>query len=760
MFQRVRHHVSNRRKSGLLTTLFTVPVLLLSLSAAPAYADLVIDPTTATISNSPSSASNLNAQDIADNLVFTSITVQATASITVTEPVDMSSSTFGTPHFNLTLEAPTCNIDANVIMSTQGHLFLTCTTINLNGTVIAGGSLINPTRVTSTAPLVNVLSPSASIQQAINFSTLSSTPVIQVGPGNYTENLVINQPITLTGNDGTNPIGADPNAPTINGALAGGNVITVNANNVEIDGLHLNGAVASAASSVSGIVANNVDSLTIAHNTLDGFFGLPINTGASTNVTLTANAPANQIVAFTSSAPTAVVGGSPYTPTASATSNMPVAITVDSAAASVCAINSGSVSFLTAGTCVLDANQAGGNGYNPAPQVQQSFGVNLASQTVSFSSSAPVAATVGGATYSPAASSTSGLPVAITVDSAAASVCAINSGSVSFQAAGTCTLDANQGGNASYAAATQVQQSITVGQASQTVSFSSSAPGIATVGGPTYTPTASATSGLPAAITVDATAASVCSMSSGVVSFLSSGSCILDANQGGNANYSAAAQAQQTFTVSKASQTISFSTTAPNNAVVGGQTYAPAASATSGLPVAITVDTASAAVCSISGGAVSFQAVGTCKLDANQSGNASYTAAAQVQQAFTVSSPTPTWSGFEQPINADGSSIFKLGRTVPVKFQLTGASAGITNLQARLYVTKITNNVLGTDTEAISTSAADSGNTFRYDPTSQSYIFNLGTSNLTAGTYQLKIYVNGDNTTGTLLGTVNVSVSK
>ena len=32
------------------------------------------------------------------------------------------------------------------------------------------------------------------------------------------------------------------------------------------------------------------------------------------------------------------------------------------------------------------------------------------------------------------------------------------------------------------------------------------------------------------------------------------------------------------------------------------------------------------------------------------------------------------WSGVLQPVNADGSSVFKLGSTVPVTFQLTGPS--------------------------------------------------------------------------------------
>ena len=42
-------------------------------------------------------------------------------------------------------------------------------------------------------------------------------------------------------------------------------------------------------------------------------------------------------------------------------------------------------------------------------------------------------------------------------------------------------------------------------------------------------------------------------------------------------------------------------------------------------------------MCSITGGVVSFTGAGTCTLDANQAGNATYAAAPQVTQSFTVS---------------------------------------------------------------------------------------------------------------------------
>ncbi len=116
------------------------------------------------------------------------------------------------------------------------------------------------------------------------------------------------------------------------------------------------------------------------------------------------------------------------------------------------------------------------------------------------------------------------------------------------------------------------------------------------------------------------------------------------------------------------------------------------------------------------------------------------------------------WSGFLQPINSDNSSIFKLGRTVPVKFRLINGSGAVSNAVAKLYVVKVDNGVEGTVIEAESNAAADSGNTFRYDSADQQYVFNLGTKSLTTGTYKLKVYVGGDNTTGVLQGEIVISL--
>src|SRR5262249_60669754 len=90
------------------------------------------------------------------------------------------------------------------------------------------------------------------------------------------------------------------------------------------------------------------------------------------------------------------------------------------------------VSFIGAGTCVIDANQAGNANYNVAPQVQQSFAVGKGDQTITFTSAAPAGAKAGGPTYTVTATATSGLAVTFTIDAAASTVCTIAGATVSF----------------------------------------------------------------------------------------------------------------------------------------------------------------------------------------------------------------------------------------------------------------------------------------------------------------------------------------
>ncbi|MBU4077834.1 MAG: PxKF domain-containing protein [Euryarchaeota archaeon] len=96
--------------------------------------------------------------------------------------------------------------------------------------------------------------------------------------------------------------------------------------------------------------------------------------------------------------------------------------------------------------------------------------------------------------------------------------------------------------------------------------------------------------------------------------------------------------------------------------------------------------------------------------------------------------------GIQPPIRSDGSSIFKLGSTIPVKFRVADANGNyVSTVVSNLTHQKITDEIFGRIEESISTSAANDGNTFRYDITDNLYIFNLGTSGMATGTYQLSI---------------------
>ena len=362
------------------------------------------------------------------------------------------------------------------------------------------------------------------------------------------------------------------------------------------------------------------------------------NGSANQSFTLTVN-QASQTISFTSTAPSETYGSTTsYTPTATATSTLSVTFTIDASSSSVCSISGGVVSFSSGGTCIIDANQAGNTDWAAAPQVQQSITVGETAQTISFTSAPPVNITAGGANYTPTATATSTLGVTFSIDSSStAGTCSISGGVVSFSSGGTCIIDANQAGNTDYFAAPQVQQSITVGETAQTISFTSTAPS-ETYGSTTgYTPTATATSALGVTFTIGITSSTVCSISGGVVSFSSGGTCIIDANQAGNADYSVAPQVQQLVTINKEPQTIVFTSSPSSTAVVGGAGYTPTATATSALGAAFTIDsTSTSGTCSITSGAVLFLKPGTCIIDANQAGNSDYLAAPQVQQSFGV----------------------------------------------------------------------------------------------------------------------------
>jgi hypothetical protein len=193
--------------------------------------------------------------------------------------------------------------------------------------------------------------------------------------------------------------------------------------------------------------------------------GLPGTVSASVPLTTvgTGCSP-SQTVNFTSGAPSgAVFNGPTYSVTASATSDLPVALTVDASTSAVCSITGGTVSFIGAGPCTIDANQFGDDQYLAAPQVQQSFLVDRATPSIPTITNIPApGVAMSGGNFVPMVS-TSGDGVT-SVTSSTPLVCTIGlSDTALFQGTGLCTLTAHVAAGADYAAADGTSQGFTVG---------------------------------------------------------------------------------------------------------------------------------------------------------------------------------------------------------------------------------------------------------------------------------------------------------
>ncbi len=245
-----------------------------------------------------------------------------------------------------------------------------------------------------------------------------------------------------------------------------------------------------------------------------------------------------QTITFTGPA-TGLAGGS-YTPSATATSGLAVSFSLDPSSTG-CSLSGGTVSFTGAGTCVVDADQAGNGTYAQAPTVQVSTLISLVPQTITFTG--PATGTAGGS-YTPSATATSGLAVSFSLDSSSTG-CSLSGGTVSFTGAGTCVVDADQAGDSTYAQAPTVQVSTTVTVVSQTITFGPLVDRV--YGSAPFSLTATASSGLP--VSFASLTSGVCAVSGATVTLLTTGQCTIEATQPGGGAWPAATPVDQSFKV-------------------------------------------------------------------------------------------------------------------------------------------------------------------------------------------------------------------
>ncbi len=264
-------------------------------------------------------------------------------------------------------------------------------------------------------------------------------------------------------------------------------------------------------------------------------------------------------------------------------------------------------------------------------------------QTISFA--APMNVTYGAAPFILTATSTSGLPVSFT----ASGTCALTGSTVTVSGAGSCVLTAVQNGNATYAPAIPVSQTILIAKAPATIVLGNLIQAFTGLPSPVTSVTTPA--GLNVSLTYNgSTTVPTASGTYSVVAAVSSSNYI--------------GSTTGTLVIAQ-SQTISFAS--PGAHTYGDAPFTLTATASSGLPVTFSASGA----CAITGSTVTITAAGSCALTANQPGNTTYSPAAPVSQTITIGKATALvlLTGLSQTFTGNPLSVSAV--TIPSGLPLT-----------------------------------------------------------------------------------------
>ena len=225
--------------------------------------------------------------------------------------------------------------------------------------------------------------------------------------------------------------------------------------------------------------------------------------------------------------PEKTYGDPDFNLTATASSGLTVSFA--SSNPSVATVTGNSVHITGAGTTTITASQAGDANWNPAADVLQVLTVNKADQSITFN---PVPEkTYGDADFILEALVSSGLSPVFT--SSNPDVATVTELTVHITGGGTTILTASQPGNGNYNPAADVQQTLTVNKASQTITITRS-PGTMMITD-TFNIKASASSGLP--VSFESSNSSVVSVSGSLLTATGKGTANIRAFNSGNTNY-------------------------------------------------------------------------------------------------------------------------------------------------------------------------------------------------------------------------------
>jgi PASTA domain len=261
---------------------------------------------------------------------------------------------------------------------------------------------------------------------------------------------------------------------------------------------------------------------------------LAVGLGAGGAAAATTGTP--QTITVISHAPATAGYDEAFFVAAGSSSNLPVSISSSGACS-----NSGGTFSMTSGTgtCFVKYDQAGDGTYDPAPQVIEQVAAHKADQEITFD--ALEDGTFGDPDFEVGAFASSNLDVTFS----ATGTCTITGVTVHLAGAGSCTVTAAQAGDGNYNPAPSVSQTFDIDKANQEITFDPL--DNMAFGDPDFTVSASADSDL----TVSFSAVGKCTVRGKRVHLTGPGSCTLTASQPGNANFNAAEDVSQSFSIAK-----------------------------------------------------------------------------------------------------------------------------------------------------------------------------------------------------------------
>ena len=287
------------------------------------------------------------------------------------------------------------------------------------------------------------------------------------------------------------------------------------------------------------------------------------NSSTSGSTTLSVDYRVSQTISGLNAISTQTFSSTPIALTLSATSAL--GVTLGTSTPLICSVAGSSITMLASGTCTVSADQAGNSSYLAAPTVSQSFTINRAAQTITLSPSANFSMAVG-STQNLASTAQLGTGAITYSVASGGTVCSITGSVLTALAAGTCTINTGIAQDNSYNAATSATVTVTV-KLGQTINFPAITDKPQANGTLTLTGSTSAT-GLSVSYT--STTLAVCTVSGPIVTFVSAGTCTINATQAGDATYLPATNISRSFQIAANPSAPTLSSVSTAGTVPGG----------------------------------------------------------------------------------------------------------------------------------------------------------------------------------------------